>query len=104
MAFLTLKLPGHQKKYSLREILAGEIIIDLNPGKLMLKRGDVPTQSLGTTQAQFEFTDDDFGPGTSWYYLRAIQMNGEMAWSSPIWISKKDKKQGKEIKSLGYSL
>jgi uncharacterized protein DUF3604 len=103
-ALLALELPGLKKKYSLREIIAGEIIIDLNPGKLMLKKGDVPTQSLRTDQARFEFTDDNFVHGTSWYYLRAIQMNGEMAWSSPIWISKKDGEQGKEIRSLGYSL
>ena len=103
-AFLTLELPGLRKKFPLRKIVEEEIIIDLDPGKILLAKGDVPTRSLGTTRAQFEFTDKDFKPGTSWYYLRAIQMNGEMAWSSPIWVSKKDTGSREKIKSLGYTL
>ncbi len=25
-------------------------------------------------------------PGLSWYYVRAIQTDGELAWASPIWV------------------
>ena len=25
-------------------------------------------------------------PGLSWYYVRAIQDDGELAWASPMWV------------------
>ena len=35
----------------------------------------------------FEWTDDEKrGPGLSWYYVRAIQDDGQLAWASPIWV------------------
>ena len=40
-------------------------------------------------QADFTFTDKDFGPGESWYYVRVMQDDGQMAWSSPIWVNKR---------------
>jgi len=36
-----------------------------------------------------EYTDENLSPGKHWYYLRVIQDNGEMAWSSPIWVNYK---------------
>jgi hypothetical protein len=26
------------------------------------------------------------GAGEDWYYVRVEQKNGELAWSSPIWV------------------
>jgi dihydrofolate reductase len=37
-------------------------------------------------QSEFEFTDEQSGGSTDWYYVRVIQTNGSMAWSSPIWV------------------
>ena len=39
-------------------------------------------------QVEFEWTDDEQGrpAGLSWYYVRAIQDDGELAWASPIWV------------------
>lgn len=37
---------------------------------------------------QAEFTDPDPPSGTSWYYVRASQVNGQMAWSSPVWVER----------------
>jgi hypothetical protein len=35
----------------------------------------------------FEWTDNETrGAGLSWYYVRAIQDDGELAWASPIWV------------------
>ncbi len=31
---------------------------------------------------------DDPPPGRSWYYLRISQTNGQMAWTSPIWVER----------------
>jgi hypothetical protein len=41
-----------------------------------------------TTQVAFQWTDDEKGrpPGLSWYYVRAIQDDGELAWASPMWV------------------
>jgi hypothetical protein len=39
-------------------------------------------------QVEFEWTDDEQGrpAGLSWYYARALQVDGELAWASPIWV------------------
>lgn len=38
---------------------------------------------------EFKFTDQSDGKQDDWYYVRVIQSNGEMAWSSPIWVNQK---------------
>lgn len=43
----------------------------------------------GRAEAEFEFLDVDSAPGTHWYYVRLEQEDGELAWSSPIWIEQK---------------
>jgi hypothetical protein len=41
----------------------------------------------GQPKVQFEWTDDERrGPGLSWYYVRALQDDGEIAWASPLWV------------------
>jgi hypothetical protein len=36
---------------------------------------------------EFEWTDDERRePGLSWYYVRVIQDDGEIAWGSPMWV------------------
>jgi hypothetical protein len=32
--------------------------------------------------------DDEHSPGPSFYYARVFQVDGELAWSSPIWVSR----------------
>jgi uncharacterized protein DUF3604 len=34
----------------------------------------------------FRFEDERDGARTDWYYVRVIQSNGDMAWSSPVWV------------------
>lgn len=36
--------------------------------------------------AEFEFLDNEVSKGEHWYYVRVEQSNGELAWSSPIWV------------------
>ena len=39
-------------------------------------------------EAQMEWVDDLLIPGeTQYYYVRVIQRDGNMAWSSPIWVT-----------------
>jgi len=40
----------------------------------------------GSRDAEFEYRDTSAGPGQHWYYVRVEQANGELAWSSPIWV------------------
>jgi hypothetical protein len=39
-----------------------------------------------SNHASFEFTDRSFAPEKAWYYVRVLQQDGQLAWSSPIWI------------------
>jgi hypothetical protein len=41
----------------------------------------------GKQEAQFEYLDNDAQKGRHWYYVRVEQRNGELAWSSPIWVN-----------------
>jgi hypothetical protein len=34
----------------------------------------------------FEYIDNDGLPGESYYYIRGEQTDGQLVWSSPIWI------------------
>jgi hypothetical protein len=40
-------------------------------------------------QTSFSVEDEDDGRETNWYYARVIQSNGQLAWSSPIWVEKR---------------
>ena len=42
--------------------------------------------SPGTRDVDFQFSDPAPGKGQHWYYVRVEQKNGELAWSSPIWV------------------
>ncbi|HTM48981.1 MAG TPA: hypothetical protein VL285_09885 [Bryobacteraceae bacterium] len=43
------------------------------------------TQPAGST-ADFSYVDANPGAGESWYYVRVIQTDRNLAWSSPMWI------------------
>ena len=38
----------------------------------------------GATHLTVDFTDEAFA-GSAYYYIRVVQANGEIAWSSPVW-------------------
>jgi hypothetical protein len=40
----------------------------------------------GAKSATFDYTDAGFAAGENYYYVRVIQEDGQMAWSSPIWV------------------
>ena len=37
---------------------------------------------------EFNIVDKQFTRDVNWYYVRVIQANGQLAWSSPIWVEK----------------
>jgi hypothetical protein len=40
-------------------------------------------------ETAFEVNDSGDGAQADWYYVRVVQSNGQLAWSSPIWVEKK---------------
>ena len=46
----------------------------------------VYTGRPNTKEVYLEFQDKDFEPGANYYYVRVLQNNEQMAWSSPIWV------------------
>jgi hypothetical protein len=42
----------------------------------------------GKTSASFTYTDPKPAPGENRYYVRAQQEDGNLAWSSPVWIAR----------------
>jgi len=67
----------HVKVLGTAPIEAVEIVKD---GKFVYKTE--PKQKT----AEFDFTDNAAAAGESWYYVRVIQLDRNMAWSSPIWV------------------
>ncbi|MDK2970612.1 MAG: hypothetical protein PWP23_367 [Candidatus Sumerlaeota bacterium] len=39
-------------------------------------------------QSRYSVVDDEVPAGTSWYYLRVEFESGDMAWSSPVWVTR----------------
>ncbi|MEO7142709.1 MAG: hypothetical protein ABI165_04325, partial [Bryobacteraceae bacterium] len=69
-------------QYSVRVAGTGPILqIDL-----IQNRKFIYTTRPGTAQASFEFTDRGAEPGGTWTYVRVLQQDGQLAWSSPIWV------------------
>lgn len=70
----------------------GKLLIDVvdlpgsspETGHLLLQPGTGGLTSLGRTEQRLTWVDE---PGMSaYYYVRVIQVDGEMAWSSPVWV------------------
>ena len=39
------------------------------------------------SDVSFEFSDAEPTPGENYYYVRVQQDDGQIAWSSPIWVT-----------------
>ena len=53
----------------------------------VIKDGKFVFQSRpGAEGVEFDYTDTAVATGQSWYYVRVIQKDRNMAWSSPIWV------------------
>ena len=86
-----------------REYLQGDILKSPANFKLSIKViGTAPIRQIDViknnkfihTQQPLEkevsltFVDQQVQPGTSYYYIRVIQVDDQMAWSSPIWLTR----------------
>ncbi len=57
-----------------------------HPGVLALQPAVGALLGLGTRELDVSFPDDEILTGTCFYYARAFQVDGELAWSSPLWV------------------
>jgi Protein of unknown function (DUF3604) len=57
------------------------------PGELALQPATGALLGLGVPALEVSFDDIDAPPGPAFYYARVFQVDGELAWSSPIWVS-----------------
>ena len=44
-------------------------------------------EKVKDVSVQFLLEDPQLQRGTSWYYARVLQEDGNMAWSSPVWVN-----------------
>jgi hypothetical protein len=42
--------------------------------------------SPGKRDVDLTYLDREAAPGQHWYYVRVQQRDGQLAWSSPIWV------------------
>ena len=55
---------------------------------ILIKNNEIVyTDTSGTKEVEFEYRDDSAEPGESYYYIRAEQVDGSLAWGSPIWVT-----------------
>ena len=47
----------------------------------------VYTDEPGQQRVELSFVDMSAEPGTSYYYVRLLQEDGEVAWASPVWVN-----------------
>jgi len=68
---LNVKVTGTAKIVSVEIVKDGKFVFMTQPN---------------STNAQFAFIDQNPGNTRSWYYVRVMQVDRNMAWSSPIWV------------------
>ncbi|MDE0127797.1 MAG: hypothetical protein OXN97_24785 [Bryobacterales bacterium] len=88
-----------------REFLQGDIATVTGPFRLWVRViGTEPIRQIDIIRNQefihnrqrlgrdvsFEFTDRKPKDGENYYYVRVQQADGQLAWSSPIWITRRD--------------
>ncbi len=56
------------------------------PGRLVLQPAVGALLGLGARALDVSFRDDEPLRDTAFYYARAFQVDGELAWSSPLWV------------------
>ena len=71
---ITVRARGTDKVSAIHLVRDAEYVYQLEPGK---------------TEVEFEYLDVDAAPGNHWYYVRVEQEDGELAWSSPIWVAQR---------------
>jgi len=68
-----------------KEIGSKPTVVDIGPVDRRITVYRIP-ESKTPKECIFRFVDDGFRPGVNAYWVSVVQSNGEMAWSSPIYV------------------
>ena len=68
-----------------KEIGLMPTVVDIGPVDRRITVYRMPERET-PKECLFRFVDDDFRPGVNAYWVKVAQSNGEMAWSSPIYV------------------
>ena len=83
------RIMGDAFETSERPVVHAKIIGTVPIGRVVLIKNNeiVYTFEPGTKDAEFDYRDDAAEHGESYYYIRAEQSDGSIAWGSPIWVT-----------------
>jgi hypothetical protein len=85
-ARILITTAGRSGKFTLADLSTGATHeLPGTPGRFTVQPGVGGLTSLGSPRAALTWTDRISAP--AFYYARVFQVDGEMAWSSPIWIT-----------------
>ncbi len=85
-ATLSVRLSDRALDVTLAELTAEPLRpLPGEPGVFRLQPGVGGLTSLGSTEVDVKWTDDR--TEAAFYYVRVYLVDGEMAWSSPIWVT-----------------
>ncbi len=92
-ATIVIKAGGVDASASLSQLERKTARLDAPGGKcaVSVELGDAVVdlaKGLGARDFTAEWEDADLRAGASWYYARVIQVDGEMAWSSPVFVTR----------------
>jgi hypothetical protein len=84
--------PSRERRATFAELLQKPMKLESPGGDcfLSIEPGDATVdlaKGLGTREFHGEWVDESERPDEVWYYARILQTDGEMAWSSPIFVS-----------------
>jgi hypothetical protein len=92
---LTLRAPEGERSFTASELVPQTIVGAAPDGsryELRLSGSDYVidlAKGPGTHEFTGEWEDSGSQPGSSWYYARIVQVDGEIAWSSPVFVTRK---------------
>lgn len=85
-ALVTLTMPGRSAVLTLAELVdRPEHEVPGTGGRVRLQHGTGGLVGLGRERVELTWTDPAADDAAAFYYARVVQVDGEMAWSSPIW-------------------
>ena len=83
------RIMGDAFETSERPVVKAKVVGTVPIERLVLIKNNEIVYSVtpGTKETEFEYRDDAAERGESYYYIRAEQSDGSLAWGSPIWVT-----------------
>jgi hypothetical protein len=83
-AELTIDCAGRSHRISLGDLTGDTVVLDSGPsGELAVQPAVGALLGMGVRELDVAFDDTS---AAAFYYARVFQVDGELAWSSPIWV------------------